>query len=82
VYPSPVRQYLAILLLLAAAVHPLVHFGDTLVSCPCVHGAIVEMAPPSVAPNAATPQAYAAAAPSFLAVARASELPARAPPAA
>jgi hypothetical protein len=76
------RHFLAILLLIAAAVHPLAHFGDTLVPCPCVHGAVVEMAPPAVAPNAATPQVYAAAFPSFLAVAAASELPARAPPAA
>ncbi|HEX8254073.1 MAG TPA: hypothetical protein VF846_13080 [Thermoanaerobaculia bacterium] len=76
------RHFLAILLLLAAAVHPLAHFGDVLVTCPCVHGAVVDVAPPIVARNAATLQAYAGRLPSFLAVARASEVPARAPPAA
>lgn len=76
------RQLLAILLLLTAAVHPLAHYGDVLVTCPCVHGAVVDVAPPSVAPHIATPQAHAAALPFFIAVARASEVPARAPPAA
>jgi hypothetical protein len=77
-----VRHFLAILLLITAAVHPLAHYGDVLVTCPCVHGAVVEVAPPAVAPNSATAYAYAAALPPFVALERASEVPARAPPAA
>jgi hypothetical protein len=77
-----VRHFLAILLLIAAAVHPLAHFGDVFVTCPCVHGAVVEIAPPAVAPNAATMLAYAGSLPSFIVVDRAAEVPARGPPAA
>jgi len=77
-----VRHFLAILLLLTAAVHPLVHFGDELVACPCIHGAVVEVAAPAVERQAATPYRYEATLPAFLAVAAETELPARAPPAA
>jgi hypothetical protein len=77
-----VRHFLAILLLLTAAVHPLAHFGDELVTCPCIHGAVVEIAAPGVERQAATPHTYDAVLPAYVAVAVESELPARAPPVA
>ncbi|HEY0159572.1 MAG TPA: hypothetical protein VGF28_19955 [Thermoanaerobaculia bacterium] len=76
------RQLFAILLLLTAAVHPLAHFGDELVVCPCVHGAVVELAAPAVEREEAAPHTYQAVLPAYVAVAAESELPARAPPVA
>jgi hypothetical protein len=76
-----VRHLLAILLLIVAAVHPLAHIGsDDLVACPCAHGAVDGVLPPSVADEPPKPHRYAAHLPSFLPVAAATELPARAPP--
>jgi hypothetical protein len=77
-----VRHFLAILLLLTAAAHPLAHFGDELVVCPCIHGAVVEVAVPGVERQSALPHTYEAVLPAFVAVAAESELPARAPPVA
>ncbi len=74
------RHFLAILLLIAAAVHPLAHFGDELVTCPCIHGAVVEVSAPSLERQPATPHTYEAVLPAYVAVAAESELPARAPP--
>ena len=76
------RHLLAILLLLVAAAHPLAHIGDELVACPCVHGAVVDVAPPALADEAAKPFEYAATLPAYIPAAAATELPARAPPAA
>jgi hypothetical protein len=77
-----VRHFLAILLLLAAAGHPLAHLTHEDVVCPCVHGAEVAVEPPSIsaAPAIAQPQFPAPRALASIAVD--SEVPARAPPVA
>lgn len=74
------RLFVALLLLLAAGIHPLVH--ATSQECPCVHGAAVTLAAPEftrAAPVAAIHTAYV---PAFGAASFAGDLPARAPPAA
>lgn len=77
-----VRRYLALLLLLAAAIHPLVHFADDASACPCVHGAVVDVAPPAFSDRVASSSAHLPPSQAYIPVAAATELPARAPPAA
>lgn len=80
-YPHAVRQLFAILLLIAAIVHPIAHVDDPLV-CACAHGAVVDGAPQAIAGPSVEPVAHIIVPPSFIPVAAATELPARAPPAA
>lgn len=77
---SRLRLAVALLLLLAAGIHPLVHVAAH--DCPCVHGATVTLAAPAVAPETPAEEAHPASIPLLIAAAPAGELPARAPPAA
>ena len=76
---SRTRALIALLLLLAAAVHPLVHFTEQ--DCPCAHGAVAQLTAPGVqlyAPGTVTHVEYV---PVSVSSTRSGELPARAPPA-
>lgn len=77
-----VRRNIALLLLLAAAFHPLAHMADELVVCPCVHAGETRVQPLFVE----APVTAAAAHVAYLSVSLPSRdsgpLPARAPPAA
>lgn len=75
------RQLFAILLLIAAIVHPIAHVDDPLV-CACAHGAVVDGAPHAIAGPGVESIGQVIALPSFIPVAAATELPARAPPVA
>jgi hypothetical protein len=77
-----VRTVLAILLLLTAAVHPLVHFGDVLNDCPCLHGAVAEVIRPEVVPAAIGLASYARLEIRSIAADIRFDVPARAPPVA
>lgn len=76
------RHLLAILLLLTAAVHPLVHIGDVLNDCPCVHGAVVEVIRPHVDPAVVTAGTYVRHAAVHLEAGVPLDVPSRAPPVA
>ena len=75
------RHTLAILLLLAAVIHPVAHIDDPLV-CACAHGAVVDIAPPALAGLTAEDVDHAITPQTYVPVAAATELPARAPPVA
>ena len=77
---SRLRLSVALLLLLAAGIHPLVHVASQ--ECPCVHGATVTLDAPGVSPDAPAPAIHVAYVPMFGAASFAGDLPARAPPAA
>lgn len=74
------RLVVAIVLLLAAGIHPLVHVAAH--DCPCVHGATVTVAVPTVAPELLAETAHPASIPLLIAATPAGDVPARAPPAA
>lgn len=77
---SRLRLFVALLLLAAAGIHPLVHVAAQ--ECPCLHGVTVTLAAPDFtreAPMAAMHDSYV---PTFGAATFAGDLPARAPPAA
>ena len=76
------RQILAILLLLTAAVHPLVHLGDAMNDCPCVHGAVVEVIRPHVNPAVMAARSYVRPAGARTASGVLLDVSSRAPPAA
>jgi hypothetical protein len=44
-----VRIAIALLLLIAAAFHPLAHTAEDAVVCPCVHAVVAELPPPASA---------------------------------
>ena len=73
------RLSIALLLLLAAGIHPLVHVAAQ--DCPCVHGAAVTLAAPAVAPAEPAVAGHSAYVPHFATAMFAGDLPARAPPA-
>jgi hypothetical protein len=77
---SRTRVLIAILLLLTAAIHPLVHFAEQ--DCPCAHGAVAQLETPGVALRAPVVVTHAAYVPVSVSTTLAGELPARAPPAA
>jgi len=84
-YPPPLMQsrlrvFIALLLLVAAGVHPLVHVATQ--DCPCVHGATVALDGPAVAPAAATAVTHPDYVSATLTRTQDGELPPRAPPAA
>lgn len=76
------RHLIAILLLLTAAVHPLAHFGEEMVVCPCVHGAVAELEGPSLGAMPARELAHAVSVIALVSLEPATMVPARAPPAA
>lgn len=76
------RYAFAILLLLTAAVHPLVHFSDVMNDCPCVHGAVTEVVPPAAAPAVVSGTCYVCAEPMTPRSGALGDVPARAPPVA
>lgn len=78
---SRLRFLIALLLLAAAAVHPLMHATATQ-ECPCVHGATVTLDAPAVSPAPPAPVAHVADVPALVAHEITGEVPARAPPAA
>lgn len=77
---SRLRIVIALLLLVAAGIHPLVHVAAQ--DCPCVHGAAVTLAGPGVSPDAPAAAAHSAYVPLFATAMFAGDLPARAPPVA
>ena len=77
---SRLRLFVALLLLLAAGIHPLVHVAAQ--ECPCVHGATVTLDAPDVTREAPVAAMHVAHVPSFGTATFAGDLPARAPPAA
>lgn len=79
---AAVRRTLVLLLLIAAAVHPFAHLSEETVACPCVHGVVAELAPPSLEGPAAASAPHAPYRASFFHASLAGEVPARAPPAA
>lgn len=81
IVPS-VRRTLVILLLVAAAIHPLAHLSEDSVTCPCVHGAIAELVPPAVQGPPASRTAHEAYETCFVRASIAGGVPARAPPVA
>jgi hypothetical protein len=80
-YRDAVRHTLAILLLIAAVFHPVAHVDDPLV-CACAHGALLDVTPPALAGVSSDPVRHTVAPQSYVPVAAATEVPARAPPAA
>ena len=77
---SRLRLLIAILLLLAAGVHPLVHVVGH--DCPCVHGATAALEAPVLSPDPPAVATHVASVPAVLSVSVAGDVPARAPPAA
>lgn len=77
-----VRRTLILLLLVAAAVHPLAHLSEDSVTCPCVHGAIAEHVPQPGEEPTVRPAAHAGYETSFVRASIAGDVPARAPPVA
>ncbi len=77
---SRLRLSIALLLLLAAGIHPLVHAASQ--ECPCVHGATVTLDAPAFTRGAPVAAIHTAYVPIFGAATFAGDLPARAPPAA
>lgn len=77
---SRLRLFVALLLLAAAGIHPLIHVAAQ--DCPCVHGAAVTVAAPDLPLDPPADVAHAAYVSAVLIVSAAGELPARAPPAA
>lgn len=77
---SRLRISIALLLLLAAGIHPLVHVASQ--ECPCVHGATVTLAAPEFTRAEPVVAIHVAYVPMFGAATFAGDLPARAPPAA
>lgn len=79
---AAVKHLFAILLLLTAAVHPLVHLGDAMNDCPCVHGAVVEVIRPHVDPAVIAARTYARPASAHVEAGVPLDVPSRAPPVA
>jgi hypothetical protein len=77
--PSRLRILIALLLLLAAGAHPLVHVASQ--DCPCVHGATAQLDAPSVTPLPPTEAKHVTYVATFVSASLVGELPARAPPA-
>jgi hypothetical protein len=77
-----VRRTLILLLLVAAAVHPLAHLSEDSVTCPCVHGAIAQLVPEAMQEPPASLATHATYATSFVRASVAGDVPARAPPVA
>lgn len=75
-----VRRTLILLLLVAAAVHPLAHLSEDSVSCPCVHGMVTAVVPQHVDAPPVSLAAHASYETSFVRPSIAGDLPARAPP--
>lgn len=76
------RRALVLLLLVAAAVHPLAHLSEDSVACPCVHGAVGEVAPPVLEGPAASTALHAPYRSAALTASVAGQIPTRAPPVA
>lgn len=76
------RRTLILLLLIAAAVHPLAHLSEDSVTCPCVHGAIAGLVPQPVEEPPASAATHATYETSFVRASIAGDVPARAPPVA
>ncbi len=77
---SRLRLFVALLLLAAAGLHPLVHVAAQ--ECPCVHGATVTLDAPGFTREAPVAAMHVSYVPMFGAATFAGDLPARAPPAA
>jgi hypothetical protein len=77
-----VRRALVLLLLLAATVHPFAHLWEDSGACPCVHGAVAVLVPPSLDGPAATTAMHVPYRSAALVASIAGQVPARAPPAA
>lgn len=75
------RPTLALLLLFAVLVHPVIHVDDPVV-CACAHGALLEVEPPEVARVSTCSAAHHVELDCYAPIAPSAEIPARAPPAA
>ena len=76
------RRTLILLLLIAAAVHPLAHLSEDSVTCPCVHGMVAAVVPQQAEGPPASPVTHATYETSFVRASIAGDVPARAPPVA
>ncbi|MFP5247576.1 MAG: hypothetical protein ACLGH0_12870 [Thermoanaerobaculia bacterium] len=78
------RRFLCLLLLVAAAVHPLVHAhtANEALACPWTHGAVAAAETPALTGTLPIERTQEVALPGFVAAPLTADVPARAPPAA